>query len=169
MPVDHHGRAVLPNHTAVLTGCPFDETGIFGSDERTPQLLPHRLSAATAADLQEQLMAPFASLQLWGLPWVKLTGNNGARPDATDQGNSPSRALEAIAESRVSATLLAERLEPIAAAEQAQLISDTLFSDFDLAAGETAHVYISGPRMAALKNHTDITDIIVLQVPPLSP
>ena len=70
-------------------------------------------------------------------------------------------------ETRISAVLKLERLARSrpSDSEAAAAIGD-LFppSVFDMARGDTAHIYVSAPNAAALANHTDVTDVLVLQV-----
>ena len=68
---------------------------------------------------------------------------------------------------RVSAVLRLEHLSGDAVEERAAAaVVSAIFPQpvYDPARGDTAHVYVSADQSAALANHTDVTDVLALQV-----
>ena len=98
----------------------------------------------------------------WRRPFVDVRGDGNAK-----LANQPTRAeftkAARDADSGLSAVVRLEGLD----AEKADVALRRLGAPdglHDLDAGDTAHVYVSAPNAAALNNHTDDTDVIVVQV-----
>ena len=134
---------------------------------------------ALRSKLTSTLVEPFR--ERWHEPHASLRGDGGARVAAT-----AARAVDDVegSSSIVSAVLRLETLgaaeeggggaaagagaeeEEDAAAAAATEAVGALFPEavFSRARGDTAHVYVSSPGAAALANHTDVTDVLVLQL-----
>lgn len=111
---------------------------------------------------------------------VTFKGDGGTRPPGPggslrSDSDSDSDSLRALLgpersdldEGRVSAVLRLEALAGDRASEReaAEAVAELFPAPiFDAGRGDTAHVYVSAPGAAALGNHTDLTDILVLQI-----
>ena len=152
----------------LLGGCPFDSDVAF-SIRRRPQLFSKLFNANATDGLRERLVGPFMQIEAWDEPHVGLKGDDGADPAPEYTGptgrllRAPGRVLEAVAAARVSAVLRVEVLAPPQAADAMDALG-SMYGGFDPAGGDTAHVYVGGPGLAALNNHTDVYDIIVVQL-----
>ena len=115
------------------------------------------------------ILEPFASKL--SLPFVKLT--NGAGGESTAQTDLPGT-LDEVVEMMTrpsdpwSVVLCLEELDP-ESDRMPPLFQDLLAPVLPLSSKRernttTAHVYISGAGASALPNHTDVTEIVVLQL-----
>ncbi|KAH8073734.1 calcium ion binding protein [Aureococcus anophagefferens] len=96
----------------------------------------------------------------WAEPLVHLTAEGGA--PAPELGSYAAVAA-AVAAGDASAVLRLERLAEPAAAVAALLDSEGALAG-ELERGASAHVYWSGPGVAALDNHTDPGEVLVVQL-----
>lgn len=100
-------------------------------------------------------LKPFEGL--WREPFVTRFSSD-SRPIRTPQDGD---AAGFLAQGE-SAVLRIEKLEPALRSEYAELLGDAWPR---VEQGEwTAHLYASSPRMAALRNHSDVDDIVVFQL-----
>ena len=128
-----------------------------GCESQTPRHMPEQLAPPAGLDLRT-LLEPFdAKLRL---PHVKVTGAGGVPLDARAWPQSADDAIAMIEQQSAprSIVLLLEELEaaPSPFAE--------MLRPFLPLTNVTAHVYISNQGASALKNHTDVTEVLVLQL-----
>ena len=137
--------------------------------------------AAELAFLRSHLLAPFhkhAATATATTAALALRGGDGSRAAAPPPagvvggllaglGERHHAVVETPLEARLSVVARLEKLfdgdasDAAAAAAVSRLFPAPLF---DLGRGDTAHVYVSPPGGAALANHTDENDVVVLQV-----
>jgi len=152
------------------------------SEERTFLARNHRVRwlAGTPredgwlAEFEDALFAPYArSAANRAEPQLSVK-RSGVRGRATEglvdwllQGLGEGARADTGYEARLSAVLRLERLFLEDASDTVAIEAvGALFppSIFDLGRGDTAHVYVSPPGESALANHTDVADVLVLQV-----
>ena len=98
-----------------------------------------------------ELVAPFQDSKAWRKPGVKFSGNGAPATFAEMYG----RLVDA--DEPFSAVLRLEHLEEAPVEALRRLAPVDLTRD-------TAHVYLSSPGASALANHTDVTDVLVIQL-----
>jgi hypothetical protein len=137
-------------------------------------------AAPAVASLKHGLLHPFMQQSAWRRPSVVFKGDAGGDPSSvlSDLPHEPSSIIAHVASpdralSPISAVLRLENLDRAAAPtreayESMESVLAPLNSGatqlFDFARGDTPHVYISSPGAAALDNHTDTTDVLVVQL-----
>jgi len=130
---------------------------------------------AVLENLRKSVFAPYYEAQQKREPQLSLRGDGGATARPEDGVvdwllGSMGKRIEGgdtIRDVRLSAVLRLEKLfkedasDAVAAAAVEKLVGKPVF---DMDRGDTAHVYVSAAGAAALANHTDPYDVVVLQI-----
>ena len=119
--------------------------------------------AADVGGLLRALLRPFRDPAHRREPFASLRGDGGAAYRGGDASAAVARLVAGGGVAGASAVLRLEALAsaPGAAEALARLLPRTVY---DPDRGDTAHVYASSPGAAALANHTDVTDVLVVQL-----
>ena len=120
-------------------------------------------AAPDVGGLLRALLRPFRDPEHRREPFASLRGDGGAAYRGGDASAAVARLVAGGGVAGASAVLRLEALAsaPGAAEALARLLPRTVY---DPDRGDTAHVYASSPGAAALANHTDVTDVLVVQL-----